>query len=403
MNVAVVGGGPAGFTVIRELRARGFGGAITLIDPEGLPYDRPPLSKGYLAGTLEDPSFVDETTFAELDVQLIPARAQSLDPDVLELTLDDGNTLTADRIVLATGAQPRSLPIPGADLPGVLTLRTRADADTLRARLRPGHRLVIIGAGLIGAEVASIARGLGADVTLVDPAALPLSPAVGDQLAVRLHQMHADHGVTTIQALPTAIRSEDGLVVELGDPELGNRELPADTVLVAIGVQSHDELATSAGLEVIGGVVVDEQARTSRDGVLAVGDAARPRRADGTLAMRPEHWEHAIRSAAVAAALITDTPPPDATAPWFWSDRYGVHVEAVGTMASPTRGVLRESARGVAAFALAGDRLVGAAAIDDSLAIRAARRLIDRAIPVNADDLADPAVDLRTLVRGRSR
>ncbi len=395
-----MGGGVAAFSAASELRARGYDGALTLLSPEGAPYDRPPLSKGYLLGT-EDAAKIAlaaEGWYAEHEVEVVAERAVALRPAEAAVELGDGTLLRADRVLLATGARPRPLAIPGGE--AAYTLRDRADADALRGILVPEARVVVVGAGLIGTEVASAAVSFGAQVTLVDPVDPPLVPAVGEALARRLHAMHAEHGVRSIASVPLGISaSGDGShVVRLAD----GSALEADAIVAGIGIVPASRLAAEAGIEVDDGVLVDASGATTNPAVFAAGDVSRLRKPDGILARRAEHWEAAVRSGQAAAASMLGQAPPETGAPWFWSDRYGVHVEAVGTLDGRAGGstVLRE-VDGVpqAAFLLADDgHLLGAAAVDLPLLIRAARRIMDRGLTPDRAALADPAVPARRLL-----
>lgn len=421
-SIIVIGGGPAGFAVVQRLRRGSFEGRVTLIDPQGIPYDRPPLSKEYLAGSAapEDLWFEPGEWFAENDVELIADHVTSISPDTGEVALRSGGPRRADRLVLATGGAAAVPPIPGlrrvegdgtgrlADDATAVTLRTVQDADRLRRRLAPGHRLVVVGAGLIGAETASTARELGAEVVLIDPVDPPLTAAVGEELAARLHAMHAQHGVEVHTAAVAEFRPgqapEQRPRLLLAD----GSEVEADTALIAVGMVPQTALAEHAGLDVDGGVVVDETFRTAHRRVYAVGDAARVRTADGMLQPRAEHWEHAVLSGGAAgAALLAESGPscgPEPVeAPWFWSDRYGVHVEAVGSMAAPGRTITRHlDGEPVVSVRLGEDRRVaGCAAIDASQAVRVARRLIARGTVVDPADLADPQVPFKQLLRRR--
>lgn len=399
-SVIIAGGGMAGFAAAGQLRSRGFSGQITIIDPEGLPYDRPPLSKDYLLGSksTEQILLAGPDWFTGHRIAVVTGRVASLMPDDSAVLLTDGRRLTADKLVLATGAVPRRLAIPGGDLETLLELRTRADADKLRSVLRPGVRLAIIGAGLIGAETASAAVELGADVTLIDPVDPPLVPAVGPALADRLHRMHAARGIRVLTGAPHAI-TVDGAGHHIA--MAGGTSIDADQVLVGIGIVPDTALAASAGLDVDNGILVDGRQRTSHPNVYAVGDAARTRLADGTLLRRAEHWEHARNTGTTAAAALLGPELPDHGAPWFWSDRHGVHVEGVGSMAGEGQLVIRErDGVPVASFRLdAGGYLLGCAAVDGGLLVRAARRIIDRRILVDPAKLADPEVDLKKLAR----
>lgn len=399
-SVTIVGGGMSGFTVAKELRSRGYTGSLTLIEPAGVPYDRPPLSKDYLLGKrgTEEIQLAAATWFEDQQVTIITGKAVALRPDEATVVLADGREFTADKVVLATGGTARRLPIPGGDLGSVLELRTREDADRLRSLLQPGARLAIIGAGLIGAEVASSALPFGAEVVLIDPVDPPLVPAVGHELAHRLHAMHPDNGVDVVTGVPTSITVDEAghhVSMDSGDT------ITADAVLVGIGIVPETALAESAGLETDNGTLVDESQRTSHANVYAVGDSSRTRLADGTLLRRAEHWEHAMNTGATAAAALLGLDLPKHGVSWFWSDRHGVHVEGVGSMVGEGATIVREKdGEPFVVFKLDADGyLAGCAAIDGGLAVRAARRIIDRRIPVDPEQLADPAVDLKKLAR----
>lgn len=399
-TIVIIGGGLSGFTTAKELRSRGYSGVLSIVDPEGMPYDRPPLSKDFLAGTKDANSIAlaPAEWYQENDVRIITGHVVGLDPDAGTATLADGNVLNADRFVLATGGHARRLSIPGGDLDGVLQLRTKKDADTLREKLAEDVHLVIVGAGLIGAETASAARGFGAQVTLIDPVEVPLVPAVGEVLATRLHAMHNDHQVRTLTGLPEQIiKHEAGYTVTLASGE----NIEADVVLVGIGITAATELAEASGLECDNGVLVDERGATSHPAVFAVGDTARTRLSDGTLLRRAEHWEHAMNAGASAAAAILEQELPVHGASWFWSDRHGVHLEGVGSMHGADAHVVRMlDGVPIAAFALdAEGRMLGAAAIDGGLTVRAARRIIDKNIKVEASALADPDKPLKKFAR----
>ena len=405
-TVAVVGGGIAGFSAVRELRRRGYAGTLHLVDPSGLPYDRPPLSKAFLAGTLDRPrlELAPRHWYSDNGIDLIRDAALKLDAGsaVPVLTLGSGTQVSADAVLLATGARARRLPLPGMDLPGVLTLRSADDALALQARLRPGAHLVILGAGLVGAEAASTARGLGVEVTLVDPALLPFERVVGADMARYLHGLHAAHGTGWVRGRPEAISAGGGtgnLSVQLA----GGARLLADAVLVSAGSEPETALAEEAGLEVADGVLVDECGRTSRPGIFAAGDSSRRRNSGGGPGRRYEHWDAARRSGEAAAAGILGDEPPAAAPDWFWSDRYGVHVEVAGSLAVPGQTVLRgEPGPGFMVFRLHPDgTLAGVAAVDGGTSVRAARRLIEAGRRIAPAVLEDPAADLRRVARGR--
>lgn len=402
----MVGGGIAGFSAVRELRRRGYAGFLYLVDPAGLPYDRPPLSKAFLAGSLDRAQLqlAPAQWYADNGVRVRAETVRTLRTDngAPVMTFSSGGELRADAVLLATGARARRLPLPGMDLPGVLTLRTADDADRLRSHVRAGARLVLLGAGLIGAETAGTARGMGAEVTLVDPAALPFVAAAGPEMAAHLHALHGLHGVVHRRDRAVAIAMDGtALAVHLA----GGDVIPADAVLVAAGSEPETALAEAAGLEVDDGVLVDSTGRTSCAGIFAAGDAARLRPGpDGVPGRRFEHWDAARRTGEAAAAGILGDAPPAPAADWFWSDRYGIHLEVAGSMSAPGSTVLRGTpGPGFMAFRLGPDgSLAGVAAVDAGTDVRAARKLIESGRRVDAAALADSAVDLRRLARGKA-
>lgn len=399
-SILIAGGGLAGVSAARTLRELGYDGHIALVEPDLVPYDRPPLSKGFLDGSVAEDSLLlaSEQWYDDNKVELVPAHVTALDPATGEVILSTGTRRPADRVVLALGGQPRSLDIPGADLPGVITLRTLADATRLRTGLRPCAHLAIIGAGLIGAEVASSASALGAHVTLIDPAELPLIHAVGTDIAARLHQMHIDAGITVLRDAPTAIHNH-GAAYRI-DMASG-QSLDADLVLSAVGIAPQQSLADTARLDFDGGILVDHHQVTSNPAILAVGDIARVRFPDGTLRRRTEHWESAMQSGQRASRALLGIDPGPQTSTWFWSDRHGVHLEAFGDMNEPGRMIVREApGEGITVFNVdTRGRIRGAAAIDGGSTIRVARKIVERERVVDLSALADPETNLRALAR----
>ena len=402
-SVVIVGGGIGGVATAAALRSGGFDGDVTLVDPADFPYDRPPLSKDYLAGTksLTDLALQPADWYTTNSVRLEPnTTVTSIAPtdDHVTVELDDGRTLSADHVVLATGGHAMRPPIPGAESERVHVLREAADADALRAALAPGARLLVVGAGLIGAETASTAKKLGCEVVIVDPVQHPIGAAVGNEVAAYLHGEHPAHEVEAITTTLQSLHETDtGIVAHLTHAAQTEREF--DVVLLGVGMSPAIELAQGSDLRLDRGVLVDENQRTSHPRVFAVGDVSRLEGHD-----RAEHWEAAQHDAARAAAAIIGAARPADSTRWFWSDRYDRHVEGVGEMHEPDAEhtvVVRGSigAEPFAVFTLRDSKVIGAVAVDDSQAVRAARRLIDRGIPVDADQLGDPATDLRSLLR----
>ncbi|MFJ2172811.1 NAD(P)/FAD-dependent oxidoreductase [Streptomyces sp. NPDC087851] len=338
-SVAVIGGSLSGLHAVRALRDQGYDGRITVIGEEThLPYDRPPLSKRFLTeekepapeGLLEPE---DEDT---LDVEwILGERAAHLDPRAREVTLTGGRPVRADGFVLATGAAARTLPgSTGRPPRGVHTLRTLDDAVALRADLHAGpRRVVVIGAGFIGAEVASSCRGLGHDVTVVEAAAMPLLPQLGAEMAAALAALHGLRGTRLlcgagVVALRGATRVES---VELSD----GRTLPAEVVVVGIGVTPRTDWLAGSGLAVDDGVLCDAGCVTGAPHVVAVGDVARVHRPELDAHVRAEHWTSAVEQPAVAVRnlLAGRTVDTYTGRPYFWSDQYGVRVQFAGRRA----------------------------------------------------------------------
>jgi len=325
--VVIVGAGAGGNAAAEELRRQGYGGRILLIGPEGeLPYDRPNLSKDYLAGNapeewipLHPPDF-----YAERKIELVKAAAKSLEPRAKTVTLDDGRTLNYGVLILSTGAEPIRLPIPGADLPHVRVLRSLADSRALIEKARTAKRAVVIGASFIGLETAAALRARGVEVTVVAPDARPLEKVLGPEIGDFIRGLHEEHGVSfKLGTKPKAVTATE---VEL---ESGER-LAADLVVLGVGVRPRVSLAQAAGLDVDNGVLVDEHLETSEAGVYAVGDIARWPDPWSGERIRVEHWVVAERQGQAAARNILGQAEPFADAPFFWSQHYDVSINYVG-------------------------------------------------------------------------
>jgi 3-phenylpropionate/trans-cinnamate dioxygenase ferredoxin reductase component len=398
-SVVIVGGGLAGFSAAEALRAFGHSGPLHIVESESAFYDRPPLSKELFTDQLglANLEFVLPEKLDDLGIERhLDHSAAAVDPNGRTVRLDDGHSIHADTILLATGGRARRLAIPGSEHPAVRYLRTFTDAVGLRAAVDTGTRVVVIGAGLIGAELASSLVDAGAVVTLVDPAPLPLLPAVGELMAVHLHGMHEARGIRVLVGTPVAFEAHANSVeVVLDDGE----RIPTDLVVVGVGIVPNVELAVEAGLEVDNGIIVDANQRTSHPAVFAAGDCARHRDHDGQLRRREEHWEAAQISGRAAAAGMLGLPIEPSGAPWFWSDRHGVHLEATGRLNGPGEVIVRPEGTHPTVFVVDDGLLVGAASLNNANAVRAARRLIDQRIPVSPDELSDPSISLRSLLK----
>ena len=328
----IIGASLAGAKAAETLRSEGYDGRLVMIGTEAeRPYERPPLSKDYLRGEVgRDTVYVhDEAYYAANEIELRLGRtAVDLDPSSKEVTLDDGEHVRYDRLLLTTGAEPRRLPVPGEPLEGVLYLRSVADSDTLRGRLDGGGSVVVIGAGWIGCEVAASARQRGLDVTVIEPVAVPLEQVLGAEVGAIYRDIHSDHGVRML--LGTGIAALEGSTAVERVRTTDGRTVDCDFVVVGIGVQPRVALAEDAGLHVDDGVVVDEHLQTSMAGVFAAGDVAM---ADHPLfgqRIRVEHWANALNQGPVAARNMLGRSEPFDRVPYFFSDQYEVGMEYAG-------------------------------------------------------------------------
>jgi NADPH-dependent 2,4-dienoyl-CoA reductase/sulfur reductase-like enzyme len=330
-SVAVIGASLAGLSAARALRAQGFDGAITVVGAEKhRPYDRPPLSKQYLVGEIDQDALALESDDEDLQVTWrLGVAATRLDPGARTIELSDGSSITADGVVLATGSAPRRLP--GRDGSAGHVLRTIEDSAALRADLRAGGHLVVIGAGFIGAEVASTARVMGLDVTVVEVAAAPLSVQLGQTLGTVVARLHADHGTRLLCGVGVAGAAEggSGTSVTLTD----GRELRADTVLVGIGASANIGWLQGSGLQLGNGVRCDAGGATSIPQVVAVGDCAAWFDPFTGVHHRVEHWTGALERPAIAVATLLAGGVHQgqvAAPPYFWSDQYGSRIQFAG-------------------------------------------------------------------------
>ncbi|OJF09691.1 NAD(P)/FAD-dependent oxidoreductase [Couchioplanes caeruleus] len=328
----IAGAGLAGAKAAETLRERGFDGRVLLIGDEPTrPYERPPLSKGHLTGEFDPASvFVhDETFYAEHSIELLTATTVTgLDLAAHTVTLSNDTTLRFDKALLATGAQPRPLTVPGANLPGVHYLRTLADADALATAAASASSVAVVGAGWIGAEVAASLRTRGLPVALIEPATVPLERVLGREVGEIYRKLHAHHGVDLHLGEGVAALHGDRRVEELCTTT-GTR-IGADLVVVGVGAIPRTQVAAEAGLKVDDGVVTDEYLRTSHPDVYAAGDIANAWHPVFGARMRVEHWANASNQGAVAAANMLGAEQPYTHTPYFFSDQYDFGMEYTG-------------------------------------------------------------------------
>ncbi|MER5969438.1 FAD-dependent oxidoreductase [Streptomyces sp. NPDC002055] len=410
----IVGGGLAGAKAAETLRSEGFTGRVILIcDERDHPYERPPLSKGYLTGAAERESvFVHEPAwYAQAEIELhLGQPAVHLDRAAKAVTLGDGTRVHYDKLLLATGAEPRRLDIPGTGLAGVHHLRRLAHADRLRQVLatlgRDNGHLVIAGAGWIGLEVAAAARGYGAEVTVVEPLATPLHSVLGPELGALFTDLHQEHGVRfDFGSRLTEIVGQDGMVLAARTDT--GEEHPAHGVLAAIGAAPRTALAEYAGLELVdrahgGGIAVDESLRTSDPDIHAAGDVAAAQHPTIGTRLRVEHWANALNGGPAAARAMLGNPVSYDRVPYFFSDQYDVGLEYSG-YAPPgvydqvlVRGDVGK--REFIAFWLREGRLLAGMNVNVWDVTGRIQELIRAGNRLDPEALADPSVPLSSLV-----
>jgi 3-phenylpropionate/trans-cinnamate dioxygenase ferredoxin reductase component len=399
----IVGAGMAGGKAVETLREEGFDGRIVLLGAEpDRPYERPPLSKDYLRGEAERQSIYlqeDAAWYAAHDVELRPSTVvASLDVADSAVVLADGERVDYDRLLLATGAEPKRLPVPGADLPGVHVLRTVADSDALRDVLSAGGRLVVVGAGWIGCEVAASARQRGMEVTVIEPQSVPLERVLGPELGAFYRDVHLDHGVELrlgggVEAFEGAdrverVRTSDGASVE------------CDAVVVGIGVAPRTELADGV-VDVDDGIVVDAGLRASVDGVFAAGDVANH---DHPLLgrLRVEHWANALEQGPAAARAMLGQDVAYERVPYFFSDQYDVGMEYAGHSQPGDEVVFRgdPATREFIAFWLRDGRVVAGMNVNVWDVNEHIQALVREGATVEVGRLTDSDVGLEEVVTG---
>ena len=409
----IVGGGLAGAKAAETLRAEGFTGRVILIgDERDHPYERPPLSKGYLSGKEErDSVFVHEPGWnAQADVELhLGQTVVAVDPAAKSVRLGDGTVLHYDKLLLATGAEPRRLEIPGTELAGVHHLRRLAHADRLRNVLaalgRDNGQLVIAGGGWIGLEVASAARGYGAEVTVVEPAATPLHHVLGPELGQMFTELHREHGVRFhFGARLTEITGQDGMVLAARTDD--GDEHPAHAVLAAIGAAPRTALAEAAGLDMAdrargGGIAVDASLRTSDPDIHAAGDVAAADHPVLESRLRVEHWANALNGGPAAARAMLGQEVSYDRIPYFFSDQYDLGLEYSGWAppGSYDQVVLRGDVgkRQFIAFWLKDRRVLAGMNVNVWDVTDPIQQLIRSGNPVDPEALSDPSVALTSL------
>lgn len=399
-HVVILGAGHAGGTAAALLRQYGHEGPITLVGEEPIPpYQRPPLSKAWLKGEADADSLALKPLefYAENGIDFRPGvRAVQLKRSDRVVVLSDGSTLNYDVLILATGARAIALPIPGADLAGIMALRTAADAEQLKAAIGPGKTLAVVGGGYIGLEVAASGRALGAEVVVLEREARLLARVACNALSDFFRSYHEARGVRfELGCSVVGFEGTDGRVsgVKLAD----GRVLPCDAAVVGVGAAPNDELAAEAGLETARGVVVDLDARTSDPNVFAIGDVAHRPMPIYDRMFRMESVPNALEQAKQAASAITGRPRPAGECPWQWSDQYDLKLQIAGYPFDADEIVLRgdPATAKFAVFHLKGNQLQAVEAINAPPEFMMGKQLILSRKAVDKARLADPSISMK--------
>jgi 3-phenylpropionate/trans-cinnamate dioxygenase ferredoxin reductase component len=397
-RIVIVGAGHAGGSAAAFLRQYGHQGEIVLVGDEPIaPYQRPPLSKAWLKGETDADGLMlrPESFYAENGMTLhLSKTVTAINRGARSVTLDDGQEIGYDALILATGARARPLPVPGHDLEGVLSLRTAADAENLKSHLGPGRRVAIIGGGYVGLEVAASARALGADAVVIERESRCLARVACEPLSSFFQDYHRQQGVT-FELEVEALEGADGKVtgVRLKDGRL----LPCDAAVVGIGAIANVELAKDAGLHCTNGVDVDAQARTADPHVYAIGDVTHRPLPLYDRMFRLESVPNALEQAKQAAAAICGTAQPKPEVPWFWSDQYDLKLQIAGLPFDADDIIIRGDAAkaSFAIFHLKGDRLLAVEAVNAVPEFMMGRTFIGASRPVNREKLADVSISMK--------
>ncbi|MEQ1887848.1 MAG: FAD-dependent oxidoreductase [Alphaproteobacteria bacterium] len=399
----IVGAGHAAGQVAQSLRssACGFTGRLVMIGEEAhLPYQRPPLSKKFLAGELDidrvyfkPPSFYEKFNIETM----LNSRADSIDRVAKRVSLSDGRSITYDKLIFTTGSRVRTISAPGVELPGIFYLRTVADVEAIRAYLKADSKLVIVGGGYIGLEVAAVMVSRGLDVTVVEMAPTVLARVVDKQVAEYFASVHRQAGVKIENGVAVQGFAGNGKVERVLCAD--GREFPADVVIIGVGIVPNVELAQAAGLACDNGIVVDEFGRTQDPDIFAAGDCANHPNRLLDRRLRLESVHNALEQGKTAALAMCGKLVEYAQVPWFWSDQYDLKLQIVGLSGSHDKVIIRGSMtnHAFAAFYLQGNVIIAVDAVNSPQEFMASRQLVANKTPVDLEKLADAKIHMNAV------
>ena len=398
-GMVIIGCGQAGGQAAASLRQEKYEGPITMIGQEPyIPYQRPPLSKQYLSGEQEKEklSLRQESFYSEKEINLkLETSVLSLDPDKRELQLENGETVTYDKLLVATGGRPRKLEVDGHTLKGIHYLRNIDDVDAIKTQMNTSQNLVIVGGGYIGLEVASVAIKRGLTVSVLEMESRILERVTTEEMSAFYHQLHTDQGVNILTSTQAkAFKGSETVESVVCD----DHEIPADLVIVGIGILPNTEMAEAAGLETNNGLVVDEHCRTSNEHIFAAGDCTNHPNPILNRRLRLESVPNAMEQGRVAASNMLGGSKSYASMPWFWSDQYEHKLQMVGFSKDSDQSVVRGDmeSKSFTVFYLKDDSIIAADSVNNPKEFIASKQLVGKKASIEA--LADTSIDLKTLI-----
>ena len=398
-GMVIIGCGQAGGQAAASLRQEKYEGPITMIGQEPyIPYQRPPLSKQYLSGEQEKEklSLRQESFYSEKEINLmLETSVLSLDPHKKELQLENDETVTYDKLLIATGGRPRKLEVDGHTLKGIHYLRNIDDVDAIKTQMSISQNLVIVGGGYIGLEVASVAIKKGLTVSVLEMESRILERVTTEEMSAFYHQLHTDEGVNILTS--TQAKAFKGSET-VGSVVCGDHEIPADLVIVGIGILPNTEMAEAAGLKTNNGLVVDEHCRTSNEHIFAAGDCTNHPNPILNRRLRLESVPNAMEQGRVAASNMLGGSKSYASMPWFWSDQYEHKLQMVGFSKDSDQSVVRGdmASKSFTVFYLKDDSIIAADSVNNPKEFMASKQLVGKKASIEA--LADTSIELKTLI-----